>query len=380
MAIRLISEAGDLHGKRVIVRASCNVPIKDGQVANMYRLKRALPTLEFLRAAGARVIVIAHIGRDETDTLKPVHDAFSTLIPMKWGGKLGGEALTSTLASLQSGEIVMVENLRQDAREADNDPEFAAILAALGDIYVNDGFDNIHRDHASMVILPTLLPAYAGLTLADELRHLAAVMSPDQPGLFIIGGAKFETKLPLIEKYLASYSHVFVGGALANDVLLALGYEVGVSLISEMSLKGQAFLTNPKLILPIDLVVESARGVRICSIKDVQPDEKITDMGPGTVALLAPYIKDAKTILWNGPLGLYENGVPGSTQAVAKLTAESEAMSVLGGGDTVAAVEELGLNDAFGFVSIGGGAMLTLLEAGTTRALQVLGYEGQSRS
>jgi len=376
MATTLISEVEGLAGKRVIVRASCNVPIKDGKVLNLYRLKRALPTLAYLRSIGARVVVIAHIGRDETDSLRPVYEAFTELLPMTWGGGLGTPELAEAIAGMTDGDIVMVENLRQDARESANDVEFASELAALGDIYVNDAFDNIHRDHTSMVALPKRMPAYVGLTLQDELTHLRAVMEPTQPSLFIIGGAKFETKLPLIEKYLASYTHVFVGGALANDILLANGHEVGTSLISDMSLKGQSFLHNAKLIQPIDVVVESSRGIRVAAIEDVATDEKITDMGPGTVALLAPYIKDAKTILWNGPLGLYENGVPGSTQAVAKLIAKSGAMSVLGGGDTVAAVEELGLNDEFGFVSIGGGAMLTLLEAGTTPALEVLGYEG----
>ncbi len=372
-----IIEAGDLRGKYVIVRSSCNVPIVDGRVGNMYRLMRALPTLVYLRDAGAKVIVIAHIGRDETDTLLPVFEALQTQLPIVWGGQLGSEELAHARATMSEGDVLLVENLRQDTRESDNDADFAAALAGLGDIYVNDAFDNIHRDHASMVTLPKLLPAYAGITLLEEVRNITTVMQPEHPALFIIGGAKFETKMPLVEKYLASYDSVFVSGALANDIMLADGLEVGTSLVSDVSLKGEAFLASPKLIRPVDVIVESSRGVRVARVDDVQADEKITDMGPATVALLAPHIKVAKTILWNGPLGLYENGAPGSTQAVAKLVAQSEAMSVLGGGDTVAAVEELGLNDQFGFVSIGGGAMLTLLEAGNTPALEALGYEGQ---
>jgi phosphoglycerate kinase len=334
------------------------------------------PTLTYLHEAGAKVILIAHIGRDETDTLKPVFEAFNTLIPCTWGGSLGSPELLTARASIAPGEILIVENLRQHEGESANDGAFAAELASLGDIYVNDAFDNIHRDHASMVTLPTLLPAYAGITLLEEVTHIEQVMQPEHPSLFIIGGAKFETKMPLVEKYLASYDRVFVSGALANDIMLADGLEVGSSLVSDVSLVGAPFLTNPKLIRPVDLIVESARGVRVARVDDVQADEKITDMGPATVAQLAPEIQAAKTILWNGPLGLYENGVPGSTQAVAKLIANSDAMSVLGGGDTVAAVEELGLNDKFGFVSIGGGAMLTLLEEGNTPSLKALGYEG----
>ncbi|MCU0678682.1 MAG: phosphoglycerate kinase [Candidatus Pacebacteria bacterium] len=374
--MKSITEAGELRGKYVIVRSSCNVPLVDGKVGNMYRLMRALPTLSYLRDAGAKVIVIAHIGREETDSLQPVFVALQAHLPIIWGGKLGSEELGHARATMAEGDVLMVENLRQDPRESDNDSAFAAELASLADVYVNDAFDNIHRDHASMVALPRLLPAFAGITLLEEVSHIAQVMVPQHPSLFIIGGAKFETKMPLVEKYLASYDQVFVSGALANDIMLADGLEVGVSLVSDVSLKGEAFLTNPKLVRPVDVIVESARGVRVATVSDVQADEKITDMGPATVALLAPHIKTAKTILWNGPLGLYENGVPGSTQAVAKLIAGSDAVSVLGGGDTVAAVEELGLNDQFGFVSIGGGAMLTLLEAGNTPSLAALGYEG----
>lgn len=375
--MRPITEAGDVQGRYVIVRSSCNVPLVDGVVGNMYRLKRALPTLTYLHEAGAKVILIAHIGRDATDTLKPVYEALNTLIPCSWGGDLGSPELAAAHAAMADGDVLIVENLRQHDEESSNDAAFAATLATLGEIYVNDAFDNIHREHASMVTLPTLLPAYAGITLLEEVGHIEQVMQPEHPSLFIIGGAKFETKMPLVEKYLASYDRVFVSGALANDIMLADGLEVGTSLVSDVSIKGAAFLINPKLIRPVDLIVESTRGVRVARVDDVQADEKITDMGPATVALLAPEIQAAKTILWNGPLGLYENGVPGSTQAVAKLIAASGAMSVLGGGDTVAAVEELGLNDQFGFVSIGGGAMLTLLEEGNTPSLAALGYEGK---
>ncbi len=374
--MRTITEVTDLAGKYVLVRSSCNVPLVNGVVGNNYRLKRALPTLEYLRQRGAKVIMMAHIGREATDSLYPVYEAMKDLIPMAWGGVALSATCMDMRSSLNNGDIMMIENLRQDDRESANDPAFAAELATLGEIYVNDAFDNIHRDHASMVSLPKLLPSFSGITLAEEIHHLQAVMQPEHPALFILGGAKFETKLPLIEKYLGSYDHVFVSGALANDVLLALGYEVGVSLVSDISLQGQAFLSDPKLIVPVDVVVSSERGIRTCAVSDVAADEKIVDMGPATVASIAPYIKAAKTILWNGPLGLYEHGAPGSTHAVAKLIAESEAVSVLGGGDTVAAVEELGLNDQFGFVSIGGGAMLTLLEAGNTPSLEALGYEG----
>lgn len=375
--IRSIVEAGDVQGKYVLVRSSCNVPLdENGKVSNLYRLKQALPTLQYLKDAGARTIILGHIGRDEQDSLYPVYEALNSLTPVGWGGVVGSSELKQAREQMKDGDIILIENLRRDERETTLNPQFGAELAALGDIYVNDAFDNVHRDHTSMMIPPMMLPHFGGVTLCAELKHLAAVTKPERPALFILGGAKFETKLPLIEKYINAYDVVFIGGALANDILVADGHIVGTSLVSDMKLNGQNFLSSPKLIRPIDLVVEGPRGIRTCLVNEVLADEKIIDMGPATVAALAPHIAAAKTILWNGPLGLYENGVPGSTQEVAKLIAQSEALSVLGGGDTVAAVEDLGLNDQFGFVSTGGGAMLTLLEAGNTNALKVLGYEG----
>ncbi len=370
--MKQITECPDIAGKYVMVRSSCNVPLKDGVVTNTYRLARALPTLQFLKEAGAKVIVIAHIGRDEHDSLRPVHAAFNELIPMQWGGVIGSEECTLARNTMHNGDIIMVENLRQFPGEGDNSLEFAQVLAAHADVYVNDAFDNVHRDHASMVTLPTLLPAYAGITLYEEVSELQKAMKPVSPSLLILGGAKFETKMPLVEKYLALYDNVFVTGALMNDILKADGKEVGVSLVSDISLVGEEFLLSPKLIKAADVVAQNERGLRTVSIDGVQPDEKITDMGPLTIAKLAPYINEAATILWNGPLGLYESGAPGGTHAVAKLISDASGYSIIGGGDTVAAIEELGLNDKFGFVSIGGGAMLTLLEHGTTPSLEAL--------
>jgi len=374
--MQLITDALDLRGKYVLIRSSCNVPFDGGVVSNVYRLKQALPTLNYLRNAGARSIVLAHIGRDASDSLLPVYDAFNKLIPMQWGGSIIENDFSDKRAVMQDGDILLVENVRQDEREAGNDSGYAAHVASFGDLYVNDAFDNIHRTHATMVTLPALLPAYAGLTLADEVAHISKVMTPDIPSLFLLGGAKFETKMPLLHKYIDEYDSVFVGGALANDLIAGLGYEIGRSLRSDVSLDGSPLLTHPKLILPKDVVViNDAGGKRVCGISEVLKNEMIVDMGPATVTALIPYIRQSQTILWNGPLGKYEAGGNGSTHEVARLVAQSNAYSVLGGGDTIAAVEELGLNDQFGFVSTGGGAMLTFLEEGTTPALEALGYQ-----
>jgi phosphoglycerate kinase len=223
-----------------------------------------------------------------------------------------------------------------------------------------------------MVGVPKLLPSYAGINLAEELANLEKVIVPEHPSLFIIGGAKFETKMPLVEKYLNIYDNVFVSGALMNDVFKAKGYEVGTSLVSDVSLAGAAFLEDEKLLIPIDVIVKGPNGVRTTTPDDVKADEAIMDSGPKTTELLASFINKAKTVLWNGPFGNFEQGFESGTVDTVKNLAASQAFSVIGGGDTVAAIEKLGLNDKLGFVSTGGGAMLTYLENGSTLAIDCL--------
>jgi len=372
MTLRLITDASDLKGKYVLVRASCNVPIKDGKVRNAYRLKRALPTLQYLKEAGARVIIISHIGRDREDSLRPVFEALKEMIPLAWGGTITDPSFLDARNSMVNGEIVLCENLRQDPGEEKNDPALSATIASYGDLYVNDAFAEAHREHASTFGVAGLLPAYAGITLAEEVNELTKVMQPHTPSLFLLGGAKFETKMPLVEKYLELYDHVFMGGALTNDILKARGFEVGHSLVSDVSLKDAPFLWSEKLLIPIDVIVDGPNGVATRAVDAVSPGEKIFDIGPETVLMLEKYISAASTILWNGPFGNYELGYVEGTEAVAELIAEAKGFSVVGGGDTVAAVEKLNLNDKFGFVSIGGGSMLTLLENGSTPALDLL--------
>jgi len=372
MNLRMISEVENLKGKYVIIRSSFNVPLKDGKVRNTFRIERALPTIEYLRNQGARTIVISHIGRDIADTLRPVYEDLVTRLPLRWGGAIGDPAFKVVRDSMIDGEVVFCENLRQDVREEDNSPEFADLMATYGDLYVNDAFAEAHRQHASTFGLAERLPAYAGLTLATEVQELTKVMHPKSPSLFLLGGAKFETKLPLVEKFLDLYDSVFIGGALANDILKARGYEVGLSLVSEMSLNDASFLWSEKLVLPIDVVVTGPRGVKTVLIDEVYPDEQIMDCGSETTMRLRRYIEAAETILWNGPFGNYENGFTESTEVTAEIIAEAKGFSVIGGGDTVAAVEKLKLNDKFDFVSIGGGSMITLLEYGTTPVLHML--------
>ena len=367
-----ITSAGNLRGRYVLVRASLNLPVEDGVVTNEYRLRKALPTLRYLHEAGARVVVIGHIGRDPEETLKPVYEVMANYLPVQWGGEIGSEECLRRRELLGEGDILLLENTRQDERYKDTDSDYTDDIAALGEVFVFDAFPVAHREQASTVGPVAHLPSYVGLTMVEEVQKLSAVMEPTHPSLFLIGGAKFDTKMPLVEKYLELYDHVFIAGALINDVFKAKGYEVGTSLLSDADLTGAAFLESEKLLLPVDVVVEGENGTRVATIDDVQPDESMLDVGPATVAMLEPYIAEAKTILWNGPFGHYEGGFVDGTEDTAKLVAASRANSVIGGGDTVAAVEKLGLNEQFSHVSTGGGAMLQFLETGTLPVLDAL--------
>lgn len=373
MNLKTITERTDLSDTYVIVRSSFNIPLKDGKPRNLFRLLRALPTLEYLRAQGAKTIVISHIGRKPEETLYPIYEAVAERLPVVWGGDITTPEFDLIHKAMVPGDIVICENLRQYEAEEENDPQFAALIAAFGQVYVNDGFAEAHRAHASTVGVASRLPAYAGITLAAEVTELGKAMAPERPALFLLGGAKFETKMPLVEKYLVSYDKVFIGGALLHDLMKARGLEIGQSLVSDVSLVGAPFLGSEKILWPIDVVVDAGDGAHtVRPLTGVLSTDRIMDAGPETVALLSAEIANAKTVLWNGPFGNYEAGFVEATEATAGAMAAASAFSIVGGGDTVAAIEKLGLNDDFGFISIGGGAMLEYLEKGTTEALELL--------
>jgi len=357
--MRSVSDIKIYENIPILVRASLNIPIEDGKVMNEYRLRRALPTIRFLSERGARVVLISHIGEQGTETLVPVAEALRKLISgVSFFPETIGERARNAIRDLSPGNILVLENLRRNKGERENERSFARALAALGDVFVEDSFDTCHRAHASIVGVPELLPAYAGFLLEDEIRELSRALVPKHPALAVIGGAKFATKEAVLTKLLATYDQVFVGGALANDFLKASGQDVGKSLVSgadESSLK--KILSNPKLTLPIDSVVVNGT---------------IVDHGKGTSALLFDLARKAKTILWNGPLGNYENGFGAGTDSFARAVADSGARSVIGGGDTVASIEHLGLLSRFSFVSTGGGAMLEFLARGTLPGIDVL--------
>ncbi|MEX2341099.1 MAG: phosphoglycerate kinase, partial [Candidatus Paceibacterota bacterium] len=360
----LVEDIKGLKGKRVLLRASLNAPVANGVVAETFRLEQALPTIEFLKKEGARVVIIGHIGKGAEESLKPIADFLAEKAGVRWGGELEGGG-REQVDSLEDGEAVLLENLRRDPRETASDIDFAKELASLADVYVNDAFSDSHREHASIVGVPKYLPSYFGKSFWREYQGLSQAMKPQSPSVFILGGAKFDTKMPLVERYTSLYDRVFIGGALANDIFKAKGFEVGTSLVSEVDLSGNELLTNPRVVSPTDVVVDGPEGRREVGARGVGSDEVIMDIGPTALKELEEMVQGAKTILWNGPLGNFEKGFSLGTEMLARTISKSDAYSVVGGGDTVAAIRSLGLDTKFGFMSTAGGAMLVFLETGT---------------
>ncbi|MEO6536503.1 MAG: phosphoglycerate kinase [Candidatus Paceibacterota bacterium] len=377
--MKSITKIPKLENIPVLVRAALNVPVENGVVVNSFRLRKAIPTIEYLRKKHARVVLIGHIGEKGTETLEPVYQAMKEFVPgILFCSVTTGAKAREAVRNLPAGGVLMLENLRRDVGETKNSPQFAAALAELADVFVEDSFDVCHREHASVVGVPKLLAPYAGLQLLLEVEELTKALKPVSPSLAVIGGAKFSTKEPVLNALLNSYDRVFVGGALANDFMVASGHSVGKSLVSagQDELGIRRLLKNPKLMLPIDEVValpdqDVTKGNAV-GLDDVPADKAVYDDGPKTIQALAALTSKAKTVLWNGPLGLYEKGFTGATEGLAKAIAVSDAYSILGGGDTVAAVEELNLSHRFSFISTGGGAMLDFLAKGTLPGIQVL--------
>ncbi len=363
-----------LKGKRVLLRAGLDLPLNDkGEVSDEFRLKRSCATIEFLSKAGARIVVVAKIGRDPKDTTAPVSKAMNKYFKVFFVPDIVGVAAHDAVAAMRDGEIVLLENLQQDPREIAGDDSFAKELASLADIYVNDAFPSIHRSSTTMVNITRFLPSYAGLLVREEVSQLDAARKPEHPSFAILGGAKFETKAPLIKLLLQTHDHLFITGALANDVFKARGFPVGRSLISK-ELPDESVLNHPHFLAPIDVTVELGNGqARTKKPEEVESDDKIVDIGPDSVAAIASLIVHAKFILWSGPSGMYEKGYIHYTQAIAELLAKSEAKKVIGGGDTIAAIEAAGVpQEHLGFLSTGGGAMLEYLLKGTLPGIEAL--------
>lgn len=376
MKLHTIRDIRDLKGKRVVLRLDFNVPIQNGKIVETMRIDRALPTVEYLRKKKARVIILSHIGKDAASSLKPI----VRYVSKKLGTDVGFvpdfrvPQARAVVDGLSEGGVVVFENLRLDDRETKNDLVFAKHLASFGDVYVNDAFAVAHRTHASVVGITKYLPSYIGFLVADEIKHLSLALKPKHPFLFILGGAKFETKMPLLKKFLKIADKVFVGGVLANDFFHDAGFEVGKSTVDDHDFKLTPLLKKGKIILPTDVVVTNAKNKKgtVKYLGEVESGDSIIDAGPETIKVLAPVLKKAKLIVWNGPLGYYEGGFDKGTIALLKAIADTKATSIIGGGDTAVMVEKLGLDKKLSFVSTGGGATLDFLVDGKLPALDAI--------
>lgn len=378
--LKNIAEAESLKGKRVLLRLDFNVPIQRGVITDDFRIVSVLPTINLLRDAGAKVIIISHIeGKAGTksnpaaNTLKPVAEyLLSKKVPVTFIPKFFVVATQKTLTSMKDGDVVLFENLRANKGETENNEAFAAKLAGMADIYVNEAFPVSHRAHASIVGVTKFIPSFAGPLFMREVKNLSLAFKPEKPFLFILGGAKFDTKMPLIQKFLDLADFIFVGGALANNFFSELGFEVGDSTVSDGVFNLPELLETKKVFIPTDVVAVSKATKKTKSAQRVLPGEKILDVGPQSLAQLSDLIDHSRFILWNGPLGNYEAGFSDSTQKLADIISKANAKSVVGGGDTVAAIKTLGLMDKFSFVSTGGGAMLDFLANETLPGIEAL--------
>jgi len=378
----------DVQGKRVLVRMDFNVPVKDGRVTDDTRIRRALPTIRYLLSEGARPILISHLGRpkgepDPKYTMNPVAHRLGELLNqqvMKLDTSVGDE-VDQELEKWDGRGVVLLENSRFYAGETRNDPDLARQLADLADLYVNDAFGAAHRAHATTVGVAELLPAAAGLLMQEEIDYLETVLSdPERPFVAILGGAKVSDKLGVIESLLGKADRLLIGGAMCFTFFKAKGYEVGTSLVEDDYLEEAKRLmkeAGDRLVLPIDVVVagrmeEGAEG-RAVEVNRIPSGMMGLDVSLGTVGLFRGYIEEAKTIFWNGPMGVFEiDAFAGGTEGVAKAVAGSDATSVIGGGDSVAAVRKLGLEDEMSFISTGGGASLEYVEGKELPGVAVL--------
>ncbi|MEA1649367.1 phosphoglycerate kinase [Nitrospirillum sp. BR 11164] len=371
--------------RTVLVRADLNVPVQDGQVTDATRLVRLVPTLKELASKGAKVVVLSHFGRpkngpDEKNSLRQVVPALSDALgaPVAFAGDCIGKPAQDAIRALEKGQVLVLENLRFHAGEEKNDPAFAAELAKLGDIYVNDAFSAAHRAHASTEALARLLPAAAGRLMQAELVALSkALGQPQRPVAAVVGGAKISTKLDLLLNLVGKVDILALGGGMANTFLYAQGVDVGASLAEkDMADQARAILAKAEaggcqILLPKDGAVakqfKAHAPSRIAAPGDIAADEMILDAGPATVAYYGEKLATAKTVVWNGPMGAFEiEPFDAATNAVAKIVADltkaGTVLSVAGGGDTVAALEHAGVADAFSYISTAGGAFLEWLE------------------
>jgi phosphoglycerate kinase len=377
----------DVAGKRILVREDLNVPMSKGHITDDSRIRAAMPTLQHLAQRGAKVIVMSHLGRPqgvETDlSLRPVGLQLARLLDREvhFAEDCVGESARTAVGKLQNGQVLLLENVRFHPEEEANDPDFAHRLASLGELYVNDAFAASHRAHASVVGVAAYLPAFAGELMEAELTALhQALDNPRRPMLAVVGGAKVSTKVGVLKNLLKKVDALIIGGAMANTFFKARGNPTGSGLVEDTALevaKEVMEAAGRKLLLPVDLVcarrMEAGQPLRIMNADAVEPGWMALDIGPKSVALFTTRLHAAGAVVWNGPMGVSE--IPDfsdGTKAIGEAIANSGGYTLVGGGDTVAAIELLGLSGRFSHVSTGGGATLEYLEGKTLPGIAIL--------
>ncbi len=379
----------NVNGKKVLVRCDFNVPIDEsGNISDVFRIKKAIPTIKYLSEHGATVILISHLGDpvgiDLKCSLSSIAEKLSDLMKIKVNflSQEIGLKTKDAINNMVNGQVVLLENLRFNKGEKENNPDFAKVLASLADIFVEDGFGVCHREHASVVGVAKLLPSYPGFLLEEEVKIITKAMeAPERPFVSIIGGVKISSKTKLIEKFLEKSDNILVGGKIANSILVVRGICIKDKWTSEedklIAVANRLDLTSPKLHLPIDGVMGLSDSeeyyTRVGAVGTVRKEEDIYDIGPETIEKFKDIISEAKTIIWNGPLGFFERDeYRNGTKEIMKAIADSQAYSIIGGGETADIIHREKMEDKFNHISSGGGAMLDFISDGTLPGIAVL--------
>ncbi len=383
----------NIKGLKVLVRCDLNVPIKNGKVLDDFRIKKLIPTIDYLRNQGAKIILITHLGepkgRDLSFSVRPVAKRLWELVQgrLKFVNDTIGKRVKKEIDEMKEGDIIVLENLRFYKEEKQNDDDFSRSLARLGDIFVQDAFGACHRNHSSIVGITKYIDSFPGLLLEEEIRVLSdALVSPDRPLVSIVGGFKVSSKIKVIKSLLDKSDYLLLGGRVANSLLISKGLYVKDLLSSEeeelMEVAKEINLTDPKLQLPIDgvmgLINFDEDYSRIGGIGSIRKEEDVYDIGPETIEKYKNILSTAKTIIWNGPLGYFEKEkFSKGTKEIAKMIGQinREVFSIVGGGETVEAIQKLGIENQFDHISTGGGAMLDFIAGKELPGIKALEYE-----